>query len=55
MSFKPQHELHQRRFGRNMGVGLSLAAFVVLVLAMTIVKVTSGDFKFPQAQAAEQN
>mgnify|MGYP000488699535 FL=1 len=55
MSFKPQHELHQRRFGRNMGVGLSLAAFVVLVLAMTIVKVTSDDFKFPQSQAAEQN
>jgi len=55
MSFKPQHELHQRRFGRNLGVGLSLAGFVVLVLALTIVKVTSTDFKFPQTQAAEQD
>ena len=55
MSFKPQHELHQRRFGRNLGVGLSLGAFVVLVLALTIVKVTSDDFKFPQTPAAEQN
>jgi hypothetical protein len=55
MSFKPPHELHRRRFGRNMGVGVSLAAFVVLVLALTIVKVTSDDFKFPQSRAAEQN
>lgn len=55
MSFKPQHELHQRRFGRNMGVGLSLAGFVVLVLALTIVKVTSDDFKLPKIQAVEQN
>ncbi|MVO16745.1 cytochrome C oxidase assembly protein [Parasedimentitalea huanghaiensis] len=55
MSFKPQHEIHQRRFGRNLGVGLSLGAFVVLVLALTLVKVTSSDFKFPQNQAADQN
>jgi len=55
MSFKPQHELHQRRFGRNLGVGLSLGAFVLLVLALTIVKVTSTDFKFPQIQTEEQN
>ena len=55
MSFKPQPELHQRRFGRNLGVGLSLAAFVVLILALTIVKVTSDDFKFPQVQAPVQN
>lgn len=55
MSFKPQHELHTRRFGRNLGVGLSLGAFVVLMLALTIVKVTSDDFKFPQSQSADQN
>ncbi|PCJ08983.1 MAG: cytochrome C oxidase assembly protein [Rhodobacteraceae bacterium] len=55
MSFKPQHELHQRRFGRNLGVGLSLGAFVVLILALTIVKVTSDDFKMPKIQTTEQN
>ncbi len=55
MSFKPQHELHRRRFGRNLGVGLSLAGFVVLVLALTIVKVTSDGFQFPQTRSAEQN
>jgi hypothetical protein len=54
MGFKTEHENHTRRFGRNLRLGLSLAAFVVLVLALTMVKVTSGDFKFPQTQA-EQN
>ena len=54
MSFNQQHEIHQRRFGRNLGVGLCLSAFVVLVLALTIVKVTSDDFKLPQTQV-EQN
>jgi hypothetical protein len=43
MSFPPQHELHNRRFGRNLGVGLLLVAFVVLVFALTVVKVTRGD------------
>jgi hypothetical protein len=43
MSFPPQHELHKRRFGRNVGVGLLLAAFIVLVFALTVVKVTRGD------------
>lgn len=39
---KVEHELHTRRFGRNLGLGLTLAAFVVLVLALTVVKVTQG-------------
>lgn len=41
--FHKPHELHQRRFGRNLGLGLSLAAFVALVFALTVVKVTGGD------------
>ncbi len=36
------HELHTRRRGRNIGVGLILAAFVVIVFGMTIVKVGGG-------------
>jgi len=43
MSFRAEHELHRRRFGRNVGVGLLLAAFVALVFALTVVKVTRGD------------
>lgn len=35
--------MHQRRFSRNVGLGLVLAAFVALVFALTVVKVTNGD------------
>lgn len=38
MSLKPTHELHRRRFSRNLGLGLTLAAFVALVFGLTIVK-----------------
>ena len=40
MSFRPDHELHRRRFSRNLGLGLVLAGFVALVFALTVVKVT---------------
>lgn len=40
MSFTPDHDLHKRRFGRNLGIGLSLIAFVVIVFGLTIVKVS---------------
>lgn len=43
MAFRPTHELHKRRFSRNLGLGLTLAAFVGLVFALTVVKVTRGD------------
>ena len=44
MSLRHEHEIHGRRKGRNMGVGLMLAAFVVLVMALTFVKITQTDF-----------
>jgi hypothetical protein len=40
MSFRPDHELHRRRFGRNLGLGLTLAAFVAVVFALTVAKVS---------------
>jgi hypothetical protein len=43
MAFRPEHEMHKRRFSRNLGVGLTLAAFVALVFALTVVKVKRGD------------
>lgn len=36
------HEIHERRKGRNIGVGLLLMAFVFIVLGLTVVKVTQG-------------
>jgi hypothetical protein len=54
MSIRTTHELHQRRFGRNLGVGLALVGFVVIVFGLTMVKVTRGDFEAVPA-VEEQN
>jgi hypothetical protein len=43
MTFKPEHEIYRRRFGRNLGVGLALAAFVALTFFLTVEKVTHGN------------
>jgi hypothetical protein len=43
MTFKPEHEIYRRRFSRNLGVGLALAAFVALSFFLTVEKVTHGD------------
>jgi hypothetical protein len=50
---KVEHELHQRRRGRNIGVGLLLAAFIALVFALTVAKVTSESFKLPDVAQGE--
>ena len=48
MSFdKTTHEIHERRLGRNIGVGLVLAAFVALMMGLTIVKVSNMDNPVP--------
>ncbi len=43
MAFPKPHEIHTRRFGRNLGLGLVLGAFVALVFGLTVVKVSRGD------------
>lgn len=42
MAFSRDHELHKRRFSRNVGVGLTLVVFIVLVFGLTIAKVQRG-------------
>ena len=39
MAIKVEHELHERRKGRNFGVGMLLGCFIGLVFALTVVKV----------------
>ena len=39
MALKVEHEIHQRRRGRNTGVGLLLLAFLAVVFGLTVVKV----------------
>lgn len=43
MELKATHELHKRRFSRNLGVGLALAGMVAIVFGLTVVKVKRGD------------
>ena len=40
---KATHEIHQRRFSRNLGVALTLVGFIAVVFGLTVVKVTRGD------------
>ena len=42
MAFRPDHEIHRRRFGRNLGLGLTLVGFVAIVFGLTVVKVSNG-------------
>lgn len=44
--FRP-HEMHRRRFSRNLGLGLVLAGFVALVFGLTVAKVSDDDFAIP--------
>ena len=39
MALKTEHEIHSRRKGRNMGVGLLLLGFIGIVFGLTVVKV----------------
>ena len=36
------HEIYARRRSRNIGLGLSLAAFVLLIFGVTVAKLTTG-------------
>ena len=54
MGIQVEHELHKRRFGRNLGVGMVLAAFIAIVFGLTVVKVTTGGLgPKPAAQEAQ--
>lgn len=36
---RAEHELHRRRLSRNVGLGVALLVFVVLVYGLTVAKV----------------
>ncbi|MGP1354999.1 hypothetical protein [Roseicyclus sp.] len=42
MPIAETHELHRRRFGRNVGVALSLVFFAAIVFGLTIAKIREG-------------
>lgn len=39
MTFAPETEMHRRRKSRNTGVALCLVGFIVLLFALTTVKI----------------
>lgn len=49
-NIRAEHEIHTRRKGRNVGVGIMLGSFVVLIMALTYVKITQTDFELPEQQ-----
>ncbi len=55
MSFQEPHEMHKRRFGRNLGVGLALGAFIVIVFGLTIAKVSRQEYPTSGASAVESS
>jgi hypothetical protein len=38
-----EHEIYSRRRSLNRGLGLTLGAFVLLIFAVTVVKLTHGE------------
>jgi uncharacterized membrane protein len=38
MAIRVEHELHERRRGRNIGLGLILMALIAIVFGLTVVK-----------------
>lgn len=42
MALYVEHELHRRRWSRNAGLGLVLAALIAVVFGITVVKVKQG-------------
>ncbi len=51
MSLRKEHEIHTRRKSLNIGVGLMLGAFVLLVMVLTFTKITSAGFSIPSSKA----
>ncbi|MGI3184239.1 hypothetical protein [Nioella aestuarii] len=42
MPITETHEIHKRRFGRNLGVALTLIGFVAIVFLLTMSKIRNG-------------
>ena len=40
MAIRVEHEIHQRRKGRNFGVLALLIGFIAIIFGLTVVKVT---------------
>ena len=39
MALRAEHDVHQRRFSRNVGVALVLLGFIAVIFGLTVVKI----------------
>ncbi|WP_298675317.1 cytochrome C oxidase assembly protein [uncultured Lentibacter sp.] len=46
-----EHEIHGRRKSRNVGLGLVLGSFVILIMGMTYVKLTAQNAAMAEERA----
>ena len=54
MAINRDHEIHGRRWGRNMGLGIVLGAFVALIFGLTVVKISHlEEGKLPTAEVSK--
>lgn len=53
MAIRVEHQLHTRRKGRNIGVGLVLVGFVAIIFGLTVVKVQNLDGNIGQMEAPD--
>ncbi len=54
MALRQEHEIYNRRLGRNLGLGLVLLAFVALIFGLTVVKISHlEEGKLPSAEASQ--
>lgn len=51
MALRQEHEIHTRRKSLNIGVGVMLGSFVLLVIFLTFAKITSAGFSIPASKA----
>lgn len=55
MAINPEHELHARRRGRNLGLGLVLGAFAAIIFGLSVVKISHlREGRLPTAAEAQK-
>lgn len=54
MTIRQDHEIHARRKGRNLGLGLVLGALVALIFGLSVVKISHlVEGKLPEEEVAQ--
>lgn len=55
VGFQAEHELHKRRRGINLGLGLALVGLVAIIFGLTVIKVQQVDPDLLKQQAGDSH